>query len=147
MIKNAPHGGKAKFIADKYLPEDGTDAVWDAICEEVMREIVKCKFDTSEICKNALMESGTITIAEGTGDRRWACGLWKDIAQVTIPRFWPGENKLGEILMQQRREYQHDEEVCQTRAFMQQMMPIGENMMQPRQNNCNQTARLKKKTP
>ena len=119
MIITAAHGGKAKFIANKYLPEDGTDPVWDSICEEIMREIVEAKFEASPIAKAALMESGTITIAEGTGDLRWACGLWKDIAQVTRPRFWPGENKLGEIIMALRRDYQHAEEMRQTEAFNQ----------------------------
>ena len=71
--------------------------VWDEICESVMLEILQVKFTTIDICKDFLLSTGTRRLFEGTGDRRWGCG-------IPISKYWlvtlkcPGKNILGQSL-------------------------------------------------
>ena len=67
---------------------------WDAICEDVMKEILTLKFTTIDFCRDFLLQTGTKRLFEGTGDRRWGCG-------IPISKHWlitlkyPGKNILG----------------------------------------------------
>ena len=79
--------------------------VWDEICESVMLEILKLKFSAIEFCKEFLLSSGTKKLFEGTGDRRWGCG-------IPISKYWlitpkcPGKNILGQLLETTRDDIQ-----------------------------------------
>ena len=67
---------------------------WNATCEDVMKEILTAKFTTIDFCRDFLLQTGTKRLFEGTGDRRWGCG-------IPISRYWlitlkcPGKNILG----------------------------------------------------
>ncbi len=116
-IRLAIHAGAAKAIADRFLPPDGEDEVWDSIAPEIMKDINRIKMETSEIARNTILETGEALIAEATGDTVWACGLPKEIAQDTVPRFFKGKNKLGKILMELRAEYRWKEMQIQTQTL------------------------------
>ena len=47
-----------------------------------------------------------LTIVEATGDPFWGSGLNIQQTLDCLPDYWPGENKLGEILMDLRLELQ-----------------------------------------
>ncbi len=47
-----------------------------------------------------------LTIVEATGDPYWGSGLNIQQTLDCLPDYWPGENKLGEILMDLRLELQ-----------------------------------------
>ena len=76
---------------------------WDRICEQVMKEILTEKFSTLEFCTNFLLSTGTKRLLEGTGDRKWGCG-------IPISKYWlitlkcPGKNILGHLLGEVREE-------------------------------------------
>ncbi len=108
-IRLAEHAGAAKALADKNLPADGEDPIWDELAPTVMQEVVKDKMDQCEFAKSYLLDTGDALLGEATGDLTWACGLWEDIAKVTRPRFWKGMNRLGKILMELRSMYRMQE--------------------------------------
>ena len=84
-----------------YVPDADTHSLtlrasqeWEKICEDVMAEILRVKFSTVDICKKFLVDTGTKRLYEGTGDRKWGCG-------IPISKYWlitptcPGKNILG----------------------------------------------------
>ncbi len=109
QIRLAEHGGAAKILADKNLPSDGDDSIWDQLAPSVMQEVIKDKMDACDFAKSYLLDTGDALLGEASSDLTWACGLWEDIAQVTLPRFWKGKNKLGRILMELRSMYRLQE--------------------------------------
>ena len=70
---------------------------WDRICEELMEEILVAKFTMIEYCREFLLETGERRLLEGTGDKKWGCG-------VPLSKYWlatlkyPGKNILGLLL-------------------------------------------------
>ena len=76
---------------------------WEDICESVMLEILLLKFTNVDFCKEFLLSTGTKKLFEGTGDKRWGCG-------IPISKFWlitlkcPGKNILGQSLETVRDE-------------------------------------------
>ena len=76
---------------------------WDNVCEDLMRDILLVKFSTVDFCKNFLIETGMKRLYEGTGDRKWGCG-------IPISKYWlvktpcPGRNLLGMMLENTREQ-------------------------------------------
>lgn len=67
---------------------------WEAIKDDLMLQAVRCKFATHPEIRALLLSTGEEELVENApGDYYWGCG--KDGS---------GQNKLGHILMQVRRE-------------------------------------------
>lgn len=94
-IIDAEHGGRAKQLS-KELPEDQSD-----LKERVsmMKHLIGLKADQVPIFRDTLLDSKEY-IAEATSDRVWACGLSPKFAMLTKPHYWPGQNILGNIMME-----------------------------------------------
>ena len=48
---------------------------WEDIEESVMKEILMVKFNSNRFCKQFLLGTGKAKLFEGTGDKRWRCGI------------------------------------------------------------------------
>ena len=48
---------------------------WERQCEQVMLEVLIEKFKQNPFCKEILLKTGDRKLFEGTGDRRWGCGI------------------------------------------------------------------------
>ena len=74
-----------------------TNQAWEDSCEEIVREILLAKFNTVDFCKGSLLETGNKRLYEGTGDKKWGCG-------IPISKYWlvkppcPGRNLMGRLL-------------------------------------------------
>jgi ribA/ribD-fused uncharacterized protein len=97
-ILQAENAREAKLIS-KELQED---KAWDTVKVDVMEELIKIKTDICPDFKKALMDSENLTLVEATGNMFWASGLSPSLSQATDPKYYPGENNLGKILMKQR---------------------------------------------
>ena len=81
----------------------GTTQEWENMAEEVMKEILLDKFKRNRFCREFLLSTGKKRLFEGTGDRRWACGIPISRAS-SITLNIPGRNILGKILEEIREE-------------------------------------------
>ncbi len=89
-IRKAPSPGVAKRLGRKVkMRED-----WEKIKDDVMYQIVLQKFKQNKDLRNALVQTGDALLIEGNswGDFYW--GMCRG----------EGQNKLGHILMQVRKE-------------------------------------------
>jgi len=102
-IRRAPHAGVAKALSrqidsdpEKWQTERGV---------EVMSELLWIKYTTDDDAYRTLMDTGDKRIAEATGHPFWACGLDYERALVTNPKYWRGENMMGNLLENLRRRF------------------------------------------
>ena len=73
---------------------------WNLVAEKVMLHGVTEKFLQSPWLRQKLQTTGDAIIAEATNyDDFWATGLHIKDDRHTDKAQWPGQNKLGEILM------------------------------------------------
>lgn len=72
---------------------------WEAIKVNVMRELLRLKFQHPEL-RERLLATGDVRLIEGNtwNDRTWGC--------VWVKTQWVGRNLLGQLLMQVRAELQ-----------------------------------------
>ena len=97
-IKLERNAFKAKSLARDFK----TTREWEDRAEQVMREILVAKFSRNKTCKSFLLATGDRTLFEGTGDKRWGCGI--PIAKAHLVTFKnPGRNILGKLLEEVRR--------------------------------------------
>ena len=76
---------------------------WEEMAEQVMKDILMVKFSRNRSCKAFLLTTGDRTLFEGTGDKRWGCGI--PISKANLITFRnPGRNILGHLLEEVRRE-------------------------------------------
>ena len=106
QIKRSAHAGIAKRLS-KSIPAD-PDKGWETKCLEVMTEIIAAKTEQVAEFKERLLETGECYLAEATGDTFWACGLSVEDAVKVNPKFHPGTNNLGLILMRIRSQILHE---------------------------------------
>ena len=99
LIKSERRPYKVKRLANKVNPSKE----WEDITESVMREILKVKFSSIAFCKQFLLGTGTAKLFEGTGDKRWGCGIPISKADQ-ISHKNPGRNLLGHLLESVREE-------------------------------------------
>ncbi len=62
------------------------------------------KFCSCEHAMEALLGGGLI-IVEATGDKFWGSGLTLEQTRQCLPEFWPGENRMGKILIELCQKY------------------------------------------
>ena len=69
---------------------------WEQVKVQIMREICKAKFDQNEDLRQQLIATGNEPLEEGN---TWGDRIWGTVNGV-------GQNHLGKILMEIRKEYQ-----------------------------------------
>ena len=75
---------------------------WYSTKTKVMRDVIRMKYDSSQDFRNILENSNDKVLVEATSNMYWASGLNpKSTANTPIDE-WPGENKLGDLLMELR---------------------------------------------
>ena len=105
QIKRAIHAGRAKGLS-KAIPEEFCK-VWENNSLEAMEEIITAKSQQVPEFKDYLMKTGKAYLAEATHDSFWASGLSVENTSKVNPEFFPGNNRLGQLLMN-LREHLHD---------------------------------------
>ena len=70
---------------------------WERVSEDIMKEILQVKFSQISFCKQFLLSTGDRKLLEGTGDKRWGCGIPISKSHL-IPFKNPGRNLLGFML-------------------------------------------------
>ena len=77
---------------------------WDNKWEHVMKEILIVKFSTIPFCNDFLLNiTDTGRLIQGTGDRRWGCGIPISKHRLITLKY-PGKNILGHLLEEVREE-------------------------------------------
>ena len=98
LMKTERRAFKVKLIARDIK----STREWEEMSEQVMREILLEKFKRNKLCAQALLATGERVLLEGTGDRKWGCGIPISKAdQITFKN--PGRNLLGHLLEEIRR--------------------------------------------
>jgi ribA/ribD-fused uncharacterized protein len=77
---------------------------WRRYREDIVRLAVKTKFTTHEEARKQLLATGSKKISEATKDKTWGTGIRIDEETALTPEEWIGENKMGEILEDNRKE-------------------------------------------
>lgn len=76
---------------------------WDKVKDQVMLEIVRNKFSNNLELRQKLLETGDITLVEGT---KWHDNYWGNCTCLKCKNI-EGKNKLGLVLMKVRDELRH----------------------------------------
>ena len=100
QIKRAVHAGKAKGLS-KAIPDEFCKQ-WEENSVEVMQEIITAKIHQVPEFKDYLLKTGKAYLAEATFDKFWASGLSVENTAKVNPDYFPGSNKLGQLLMDLR---------------------------------------------
>ena len=87
---------EAKEIASRVPSHMHKD--WHSIKLCIMKEIIHAKADYCNQFKSALKESVGKRLVECTQDMYWASGLPPRYTLATKPEYYPGGNKLGQVL-------------------------------------------------
>ena len=76
---------------------------WDGACDSVVRKGNLAKFRQNPDMGKQLLSTGTKILAEASPyDTIWGIGIAADHQDACVPSKWPGQNRLGTILMQVR---------------------------------------------
>ena len=79
--------------------------VWQRVCERVMTDAVQEKIKQNPTIREKLEQTGDQILAEASKfDSFWGIGVDRDDPEARHYKAWPGENKLGNILMHIRNE-------------------------------------------
>ena len=98
LIKHERNAYKVKSLTRDFK----TTREWEESAEQVMREILMTKFKKNKSCMDFLLATGERDLFEGTGDKKWGCGIPISKAQM-ISQKNPGRNLLGHMLEEVRR--------------------------------------------
>jgi ribA/ribD-fused uncharacterized protein len=101
-IKNAKHAGIVKQLCRDI--DESTRHKWEDNNMATMRELLKSKWGSCESFRNCLLMNENKVIAEATKNKRWGTGLSKWITDKTTPKYWPGGNMMGALLMELTEE-------------------------------------------
>ena len=97
-----------KALSDK-LNKHERMAEWSNIKVDVMRKILRAKWNCSGRFRQTLMATSNMTIAEATSDTFWGVGVAPNLALHTKPAHFLGLNQLGKLLMDLRNDV-HDQD-------------------------------------
>ena len=82
---------------------------WALVQELVMREGLKLKFEQNPELRDKLLGTGDALLCQATaGEDFWACGLDLNDPKLAEKHHWPGQSKLGHLLMAIREELTSD---------------------------------------
>lgn len=85
--------------------------VWDVNCADVVKRANLAKFSQNPKLKEFLLSTGDKIIAEASpNDKIWGIGLSADSPDAISPLRWPGENRLGFVLMEVREMFRGNNE-------------------------------------
>ena len=101
-VRKAESGRDAKIVS-KDLPLSN---VWDVVKLDIMKELVRRKFDACKEFRDALLSTEDKILAEATADCFFGSGLSPELTRCTGPANYPGLNELGKIMMELRSEHQ-----------------------------------------
>ena len=102
-ILKAKSAQSAKAFGKKVTGYD--EKVWDTKKDDVMRAVVRAKFRSNPAIRKVLLDTGDRPLAEADPrDKYWGIGTSADTEKAKNPAKWPGENKLGKLLMEVRAE-------------------------------------------
>ena len=96
----AEHAGKAKRLSKTISAE--LSKQWEHNSLPAMSSIIEAKAAQVPEFRKRLLETEGSYLAEATTDKYWASGLSADDTEKISPKFHPGENKLGHLLMEIR---------------------------------------------
>jgi len=79
--------------------------IWDSSKDQVVYNACYAKFSQNPALKKLLISTGDKTLAEASPeDHIWGIGLTKDDPDAVNPAKWQGENRLGTILAEVRKQ-------------------------------------------
>ena len=99
---------RAMKKAKELVPNDKVSNKWKEKAYDEMFKTNQLKYQTYKYAHNVLLSSA-LTIAEATGDPYWGMGLNPQQTLECLMDYWPRENKIGQILMEIRSEYDEPE--------------------------------------
>ena len=105
-LLDEPEPFKVMRKAQDLLPEDQVSDDWKASAVDEMRVANSLKFCAYDHTRKALIEAN-LMIAEATSNLFWGTGLSLEWTRQCLPEFWPGQNRMGEILMDLRKGLLH----------------------------------------
>lgn len=80
--------------------------VWDVNCADVVKRANLAKFSQNPKLKEFLLSTGDRILVEASpNDNIWGIGMSADNPDAIIPSRWPGENRLGFVLMEVREMF------------------------------------------
>ncbi len=90
----------------------GFDSIrWDLIRYPILRAGIRAKFSQDPKLRCLLLNTGDLTLAEASPyDNIFGIGMTADAAKDVLPEKWIGENLLGKVLMEVRKELCNTEE-------------------------------------
>jgi ribA/ribD-fused uncharacterized protein len=78
---------------------------WNEKRDTVMTIALKAKFMQHPELKTKLLSTGDRPIGEANArDKYWSIGTGADTSKAKLPSKWPGKNRLGQLLMDLRRD-------------------------------------------
>lgn len=100
-IEQSRNGYQAKKISKNIQ----TKYSWYDVRVEAMEQILEMKYRQCDRFKEALRASGNKLLVEANKyDKFWGSGLDKNLVFLTDPKQFPGQNQLGQLLMNLRQE-------------------------------------------
>ncbi len=103
---------KNPFQAKQTARQIGADSQWEKQEKNIktMKDILHAKCVSVPSVKNELMQTGDNILAEAVPfSNFWGTGLDKNATSKTKQNAWPGENKMGKLLMELRNEFRTQE--------------------------------------
>ena len=91
----------AKNIGDA-LNQHTDISKWESKKVTIMRSILELKYHSCKEFRDRIQDSGKKLIVEATGHSFWASGLPPRATATQPCDSWPGQNRLGQILMEMR---------------------------------------------
>jgi ribA/ribD-fused uncharacterized protein len=91
----------AKKIGDK-LNQNSDISKWESKRVTIMRSILDLKYHSCKEFRDRIQDSGEKLIVEATGSNFWASGLPPRATATQPCDAWPGQNRLGQLLMEMR---------------------------------------------
>ena len=102
-IINASSAFQVKQISKRI----GCSKSWDQENEKILEKVVRAKVASDVSVKDYLLQTGDKVLAEAVPhDSFWGTGLTKEATMHTAKEAWPGQNKMGQIMMRIRKELQ-----------------------------------------
>lgn len=101
QIRHSKHAGAARAIARDNIDSDMAKD-WEKKSISTMYKCLEVKALQCTEFKEALIESGNNILVEATSDIFWGAGMDPYTVSITKQTYWPGENRLGDLLMKLR---------------------------------------------
>ncbi len=103
-VLTADSGFEAMIKAHEALPKEDTSNEWIEEAIPIMTKCVQAKLEGCPHVRETLVESSG-RLVEATSDIFWGSGLSVEMTRSTLPDYWPGKNRMGEILSELRFEF------------------------------------------